>query len=43
MRFKDLTAAVVCIAVLYTVDALWFGGAHFAAASRVARDVYAHW
>jgi hypothetical protein len=40
MRFG---AALVCIAVLYGVDALLFGGIYAAAVGRVLTEIYVHW
>jgi len=38
-----LGATLVCIAVLYGVDALVFDGRYAAGASRVISEVYTHW
>ncbi len=40
---KGLTAARVCIAVLYGVDALVFNGGYFATLNRVIFQIYIHW
>jgi hypothetical protein len=40
MRFDT---ALVCIAVLYGVDALWFDGSYYAAVSHVLSNLYSHW
>jgi hypothetical protein len=40
---REITAAIVCIAVLYGVDAFWFDGRYFAAASLALRQVYVYW
>jgi hypothetical protein len=36
-------AALVCIAVLYGVDALMFDGRYAASVTAVLSDMYAHW
>jgi hypothetical protein len=36
-------AALVCIAVLYGVDALMFDGRYAASVSSALHEVYAHW
>ena len=41
MRF--LGAALVCIAVLYGVDQLFFGGRYVADVDRVISEIYSHW
>jgi hypothetical protein len=38
-----LDIAIVCIAVLYGVDAVGFDGWYFAAVKHVISDVYLHW
>jgi hypothetical protein len=38
-----LSAALVCVAVLYGVDALLFDGRYFFGVSSVMSDLYAHW
>lgn len=40
---KELTAAVVCIAVLYGVDAIFCDGRYCAVVSSVISQVYMHW
>jgi hypothetical protein len=35
--------ALVCIAVLYGVDALMFDGRYLAAINSVISEIYAHW
>lgn len=38
-----LDTAIVCMAVLYGVDALWFDGSYFAIVKHVMSDLYFHW
>jgi hypothetical protein len=38
---KHLTAAILCIAVLYGIDALFYGGWYFNYASRAIEHTYA--
>jgi hypothetical protein len=40
MRF--LGAALVCIAVLYGVDAYWFNGVYFAALTSMMSQIVGH-
>jgi hypothetical protein len=40
MRF--LGAALVCIAVLYGVDAFWFNGLYFTLAGRMMSQIVGH-
>ncbi len=40
MRF--LGATLVCIAVLYGVDAVWFNGAYFNAATSMMLEIVRH-
>jgi hypothetical protein len=37
---KPLAAALVCLAVLYAVDSLWFDGWYFAAATQAVERAY---
>ena len=37
---KHLTAAIVCITVLYGVDALFFGGWYFTSATKAIEKTY---
>jgi hypothetical protein len=37
---KHLTAAIVCITVLYGVDALFFGGWYFTSAAKALEKTY---
>jgi hypothetical protein len=37
---KHLTAAIVCIVVLYGVDALLFGGWYFSSATKAVEQTY---
>lgn len=41
MRF--LGAALVCIAVLYGLDAYFYGGQYFGTLERVISDIYERW
>jgi hypothetical protein len=38
-KMRLLVAALVCIAVLYAVDAIWFNGAFFAAAAGMMSQI----
>ncbi len=38
-----LVTALVCIAVLYGIDAYWFNGLYFAAVESLASQIFAHW
>jgi hypothetical protein len=38
---KHLTAALVCVAVLYGIDAAWFDGWYFGALNKVVGAVWA--
>jgi hypothetical protein len=38
-----LDTALVCLAMLYGADALWFDGSYFAAVVHVMSDLYMHW
>jgi len=40
---KELAAALVCIAVLYGVDAFFFDGCYFASLDRMIFQIYMHW
>ena len=40
---KALAAALICIAVLYGVDAFFFDGRYFAILDRVIFQIYVHW
>ena len=40
---KGLPAALVCIAVLYGVDALLFDGRYFGDLNGVISQIYMHW
>ena len=40
---KSLGAVAVCVAVLYVVDATWFGGWYFAVVSQIVATFYAQW
>jgi len=37
---KQLTAAIVCIGVLYGIDALFYGGWFFSNATKAVEHVY---
>jgi len=37
-----MTAAIICIAVLYGIDGYWFDGRYFTALTGIASDVYRH-
>jgi hypothetical protein len=38
---RHLTAAAICFAILYTVDAMFFGGWYFAAANQAIDRIWA--
>jgi hypothetical protein len=40
---KQLTAFVICRAVLYTLDASWFGGWYVSAIKAAAHEIYVRW
>jgi hypothetical protein len=40
---KQLVAAAACFAILYGVDAIWFGGWYFAAAKSAIYAFYVRW
>jgi hypothetical protein len=42
-EMKSLGAVVVCVAVLYVVDATWFDGWYFAVVSQMLTTFYVQW
>ncbi|HTP91790.1 MAG TPA: hypothetical protein VMJ52_08655 [Xanthobacteraceae bacterium] len=40
---RPLIAAVVCIAVLYGIDATWFHGFYYDAIVRLISTIYRQW
>jgi hypothetical protein len=40
---RVLGAALVCIAVLYGLDAYFYDGKYFATLEREISDIYRHW
>ena len=39
---RNLLAAVVCLAILYGVDAFWFNGQYYHDLIRMLSDIYRH-
>jgi hypothetical protein len=40
---KYLGATLVCLAILYGVDMVWFNGRYFDASESMVLDIYRHW
>jgi len=38
-----MKSALVCIAILCAIDAVWYRGAHVAALERAVSEIYTRW